>query len=633
MPMQVYSSPVEPDASTAAITLDEFQALHRVATLILQSHDLEEILLLITQEAKQLLEADICGILLREGDLIVMRRCVGHRSPDTAALRMQQGQGLAGRVFATGEPYGVDNYLESNGISRDFFSLAVREKVRSALGAPLLAGDHVIGVLEVWRRRPSRFTPLDTSRMVALANLASIAIQNAGLYAKQQATLRELAEANRALVERYALIQGLVKMQQDLARLLIDGRNLAAVAARAAQQVGAQVLILDAELRILGASPMPGELPAEARRFLQDVLREPVATGDGTAVGRIDDGMLRTQEIRIGLERIGVVVAIAPHELDEAAALALSQVAATAALHFVELRAASRARAETLEGVLWDLLEGDDHVRRAGIDRLREMRVEIRGPQRVVLCSLSTLDEHAKAKGWGAAEAEACKHRARSACEEQQETLAGQRWVGVRGNEFAFLVPDPGTDAAERMAMNLARAVGAREPGLAVHVGASAPQADAFALRKSLVEARTAVAVARQHGTLGATVFERGGVLGVLLGLREDADIQALVARTFGKLLDLGERHSSVLLRTLRVYFDCNCSQKATALHLKVHPKTVQYRLARIGELTGLDLGTREDRLLADLSLYAHELKSSAKAGRVGELRSHPLPSVDSFKE
>ena len=169
----------------AAQNLDEVQALQRVATRMLKSHDLGEILLHITQEAKRLLSSDICGVLLREDDQIVMRRCVGNQSADTAALRMGPGQGLAGRVLERREPAAVEDYLASDLISRDFFHLAEAEMVRSALAAPLLGRDTVIGVLEVWRRRPSTFSQLDSVRLVALANLTSIAIENAELYARQ----------------------------------------------------------------------------------------------------------------------------------------------------------------------------------------------------------------------------------------------------------------------------------------------------------------------------------------------------------------------------------------------------------------------------------------------------------------
>lgn len=588
----------------ASESVNETQVLHRVATRILSSHDLEEILLLITQETKRLLAADICGILLRDGEEIVMRRCVGNLSPATAALRMHQGQGLAGRVFATGESCCVDDYVESTLISRDFFGLAQAEKVRSALGAPLISKDAVIGVLEVWRRRPSIFTEQDTSRLVALVNLTSIAIENARLYAEQRSMVHELAEANRGLADRFEVIRGLADLQRDLVQLLIDGRNLAAIAAHAAEHLGANVLIVDLDLRLLGASPPVSEIPPTLRAPLLDALRYPLA---GAAASSKPGATLHTQRITIGNEPIGLVAAFG-ERLDDAAGLAVSQVAMAAALFRVEQRAASKAQAETLEVLLWDLLEGPDAVRHAALDRARQMHVEPKTAVRVFVCSLAGIEDLAKVRGWGAGEVEACRRRVRDLCEQQQDGAAIHRLVGTRGNQIVFLMPDRGTDASERAAHALALAIAREVPGLSAHVGASGPQPDALALRKSFSEARISAEVAGQHGRAGGAVFERGGVVGVLLSLRQESDIKGMVERTFGRLLQVGERQRQVLLKTLQVFFECNCSQQAAARQLRVHHKTVRYRLDRISELTGLDLTTREDRLLADLALYVNEL-------------------------
>lgn len=588
--------------TVASESVNEIQVLHRVATRILTSHDLEEILLLITQEAKRLLAADICGVLLRDGDEIVMRRCVGNLSPDTAALRMRQGQGLAGRVFATGEPCCVDDYVESKLISRDFFGLAQAEKVRSALGAPLIAKDAVVGVLEVWRRRASVFTEQDRSRLVALAHLTSIAIDNARLYAEQKSAVRELAEANRGLAERFEAIKGLADLQRDLVQLLIDSRNLAAIAARAAEHLGVNVLIVDLELRVLGAFPPMDEVPPELRAPLAAALRNPLS-----AAPRKRSAAMHAQRVTVGNEAVGLVAAFG-ERLDDAAHLAISQVAMAAALFHVEQHAASKAQAETLEALLWDLLEGADAVRHAALDRARHLGAEPRGPARVLLCAFGAIDGLAKARGWGAAEMDTCRRRIRELCEREQDRSGTPRLVGTRGNSIVFLLPDKGIEACEHTADSLARAIAREVPGLSVYVGASSPRADLLGLQKAYAEARISADVAVQHGTAGGAVFERGGVVGVLLGLRQESDTRALVERTFGRLMELNERQRQPLLRTLQVFFERNCSQQAAARQLRVHHKTVRYRLARIGELTGLDLAKREDRLLADLALYVNEL-------------------------
>src|SRR5215470_14765084 len=65
----------------------------------------------------------------------------------------------------------------------------------------------------------------------------------------------------------------------------------------------------------------------------------------------------------------------------------------------------------------------------------------------------------------------------------------------------------------------------------------------------------------------------------------------------------LSSRNDGALLRTLRAFFDADCSQRTAAERLFVHHKTLRYRLGRIQQLTGLDLGRHEDRMRADLAL------------------------------
>ncbi len=108
--------------------MDEVKVLQKVAARIFLSHEIEEILLTITHETIRLLDADICGVLLREDDQIVMKACAGNDTVDTARLRMRRGEGLAGRVFASGKPVKVDDYLRSKTISQDFFPLARSER-------------------------------------------------------------------------------------------------------------------------------------------------------------------------------------------------------------------------------------------------------------------------------------------------------------------------------------------------------------------------------------------------------------------------------------------------------------------------------------------------------------------------
>ncbi|MBQ4797239.1 carbohydrate diacid regulon transcriptional regulator CdaR, partial [Pectobacterium versatile] len=64
---------------------------------------------------------------------------------------------------------------------------------------------------------------------------------------------------------------------------------------------------------------------------------------------------------------------------------------------------------------------------------------------------------------------------------------------------------------------------------------------------------------------------------------------------------------NGLLRRTLNAWFRNNVQPGATAKSLFVHRNTLEYRLNRISELTGLYLGNFDDRLLLYVALQLDE--------------------------
>jgi sugar diacid utilization regulator/putative methionine-R-sulfoxide reductase with GAF domain len=587
----------------AAQNLDEVQSLQRVATRMLQSHDLNEILLLITQEAKRLLSADICGVLLRESDRIVMRRCVGNRSPETATLQMVPGQGLAGLVLERSEPASVEDYMASESISRDFFHLAEAEMVRSALAAPLIGRSDVIGVLEVWRRRPSTFTPLDTMRLVALSNLASIAIENAELYAAQRRMVEELGRANEALNERYDMVRSVSGLTQSLMQLLLQGAGLQAITSAAAVFVSTEIGVVDEQARAIAWSGV-----GDASVVLGEVTRSAISHGAATHQARAEastvdaqGGRWRVQPVVVEGSAVAWVVGRIVGNREALAELTLAQVAMVAALHRLEQRAASRARSETIDAIVWDLLRADDTARAAAVDRAADLKLDLDGPLRLYLCELG-------AAVTGSTELAKSVLRQLITRAIASVQADGVRAVAMHGRSIAVVCADVLLDDAERFAQRLALRLSDALDGRLVVVGGSSRCQAARSLSVAFREAQIALDVSRQVGRCGAVVYDRAGVVGMLLSLRHEVGMRRFLELNLGKLLQEEEKQRELLLQTMRVFFDVNCSHEAASQRLGVHRKTIAHRLGKISELTGLDLTTHDDRLVADLALYVHQM-------------------------
>lgn len=90
----------------------------------------------------------------------------------------------------------------------------------------------------------------------------------------------------------------------------------------------------------------------------------------------------------------------------------------------------------------------------------------------------------------------------------------------------------------------------------------------------------------------------------MLEGLARSADL-----RPFRELVERIEaydrKHNSDLIRTLRVFFAANANASEAADRLYLHRNSLPYRLARVQELTGLDLKDHRARLALQIGLLA----------------------------
>ncbi|MYJ13239.1 MAG: GAF domain-containing protein, partial [Acidimicrobiia bacterium] len=237
---------------------------------ILSVREIDQLLLSSVNAALQIVEADMAGVFLLEDGELVMRSCVGHRTAQTAHLRMHKGQGLAGQVLATGRPHAIEDYFASAEITHEFDTLAEKEGAFAALAAPLEIDGDIIGVLEVWARRRSVFAESHERRIVEVAKFVSIAINNAREFERQQEDVRELSEARFTLQDQLSAIQGARSFQQTLGRALLEGGGLAAIVRLTATELGATTVVLSNEFDVLDAYPpisAGGEVTASAPRL------------------------------------------------------------------------------------------------------------------------------------------------------------------------------------------------------------------------------------------------------------------------------------------------------------------------------------------------------------------------------
>ncbi|MFB9902689.1 PucR family transcriptional regulator [Allokutzneria oryzae] len=177
--------------------------------------------------------------------------------------------------------------------------------------------------------------------------------------------------------------------------------------------------------------------------------------------------------------------------------------------------------------------------------------------------------------------------------------------VAVAGQEALALLSADAEGLAAALE-EIAEAVRTVEQGLGdarLVVGVSG-LATVGGLRAAVEEARQARRLAehRPGRAKVATAAELASHL-LLLATVPDELRRSFRAKLLGPLLDYDGAHKGELVQTLRVFLDCAGSPTRSAARLHVHVNTLRYRLSRIEELTGRDLGSFHDRVDLYLAL------------------------------
>lgn len=124
-------------------------------------------------------------------------------------------------------------------------------------------------------------------------------------------------------------------------------------------------------------------------------------------------------------------------------------------------------------------------------------------------------------------------------------------------------------------------------------------------IARSYRTARTTMDVGKQRMPEQRSYFYQDLVLPVLLDSLRGGWQANELARPLLKLKAMDS--NGLLRRTLIAWFSHNVQPSATAKALYIHRNTLEYRLNRISELTGLNLGNFDDRLLLYVALQLDE--------------------------
>jgi len=105
--------------------------------------------------------------------------------------------------------------------------------------------------------------------------------------------------------------------------------------------------------------------------------------------------------------------------------------------------------------------------------------------------------------------------------------------------------------------------------------------------------------------------YEEIELFKLLLDSSDYINMDIVIERKIGKLIQYDKENDSDLVKTLFYYLSSNGSLKETANQLYIHRNSVKYRIDRIKEIADIKLDSFQDKLLYFFCIFLHNFKGS----------------------
>jgi two-component system, cell cycle sensor histidine kinase and response regulator CckA len=361
----------------------EAEIVADVAKSVTTSLDLDTVLHRVAERARELCHADVGLIGLQEsdGDALVFRHRAGARFEAYDALRIERGHGVSGTAWATGRALRVPDRESDPRFKGD--DRARGEGLRGILAVPIRSGGTVVGVVVVGARTPRLFSEADERALGRVAEHAALAIQNARLFAAEQASRAEAEAAGRRF-------RALIEHSDDGIILRDAGGTIQYASPAACRMLGHDLSEL---IGRTGLSLIHPDDRAAGQALFARVLGEPETPHQVQIRWRRSDGAYRWLEgVSVNLLHDPAVAAIVTNSRD-----VTERKAAEAALRASETRYRLAARATSDAIWEWDLL-ADTIEWNEGVQTLFGYAADEVAPERAWWIDRIHPDDHARVR-------------------------------------------------------------------------------------------------------------------------------------------------------------------------------------------------------------------------------------------
>jgi GAF domain-containing protein len=529
-------------------------------------------------------------------------------------LALAVGEGAAGRAFHFGhgeihpseEAIAETLRTASAETLRHFRSASEGVRTpRAAMTAALVFKSKPLGaiVVDAIQDGPA-FGSDDLEFIEDFARIAAVAIANARLYESERATRVRLEVLNAEITRQR---DELDRRARSLDAMLETGRgrpDLAAVARRLASLAASRVYILDGIGRMRHVHPADaGEDVGPSRMRTDGQFQQLVELvgRDRQRHSSVTDGAghLVGSPVNAGPELLGTVVIDTferrPDAVDEALVDSAALIVSTV---FMLERALEEGDVRRRSDLLRRLLDGDPPKSASAMRALQPPLVLVVGrvvPTRQL--QPSKIDPN-------------LTRALRTATSNAVRGLLPSGVVDIRDDHVVIACSPADAALITRLVNELDDVVVrfAREVrDWSARFAVSELVSDLSLLPQVHREVHLALKIRRQSDRPVIQVPGLGAYR-LIIGAAKASDVSEFSRKTFARVLKHDGSLDGKILSTFRTYLAAGASVTAAAKELGVHPHTVQYRLNRLEELTGLRLRDSEDRLTLELAFRILDL-------------------------
>ena len=423
--------------------------------------------------------------------------------------------------------------------------------------------------------------PAESERFLlrVLAQQAGVALANARLHSREREQAGELRLANSALVRS-------MEIHERLTKVALGGEGQAGIAQAVYELTDRPAAIEDRFGNLLAwagpgrPDPYPKATPTEQDRLLDRAM---------SAAGPVREGERLLSVAVLGGSPVAVLVLHDPAgTATDTERVAVEHATTVLTMEIARLQHLAQGEARTRINLVLDLV-GDTGAEPATLlNRAQALDYDLVRPHRVVVVEaagahsdddidmfLHAVGRAARAAGVGSL-------------------------LAPRLHDVIVLA-----DAEVRWDPFWARVVTEMHGGRCrIGVGGRVLELDGFP--HSCQQAELALRIQKTAGgPERITVFDSLGIYKILATAGDTSAMEHFVTEWLGALIDYDAEHGTPLVLTLSEYLDSGGSYDASAKALSVHRSTLKYRLKRIRQVSGHDLGLPDVQFNLQVATHA----------------------------